>query len=169
MATDPWLIDDRAGPAPAPWRCFTDAVMGGVSAGELVAVQHLGRPALRLRGRVRTEFNGGFVQMALDLPPPPPGAAALVLDVAGPPDGARSYGLHLRTRTLTAPWQAWRSRFDVGPAWQTLQLPLAGFTPYRFEGTLVAADVRRIGLVALAFDGQPFDAELYFARAAWSA
>lgn len=160
----PWLIDDRAAAAPARWRFFADTVMGGVSSGVIDVCEHLGRPALALQGRVRTEFNGGFVQMALDVPPPPAGAAALEFDVAG---NGRAYGVHLRTRGLTAPWMAWRARFDTAPTWQTVRVPLASFVPHRFAGRLDLREVQRIGLVALAGDGQPFDAELYLARIGW--
>ena len=70
-----WLIDDRAsgsavstlGPS---WRFFSDGVMGGVSSGSLRIDTMQGRSALCLRGQVRLENNGGFVQMALDLPVP---------------------------------------------------------------------------------------------------
>lgn len=71
-------IDDRSSPAPAAWRFFTDGVMGGVSRGGMTAETAAGRPALCLRGEVRLDNNGGFIQMALELPAPPwgPGAAS---------------------------------------------------------------------------------------------
>ena len=49
------------------WQLVTDRVMGGVSDGTLVRETVSGRPALRMRGDVSLENNGGFVQMALDL------------------------------------------------------------------------------------------------------
>ena len=50
------------------WRLITDSVMGGVSKGYISQDMIAGRPCLRMRGDVSLENNGGFVQMALDLP-----------------------------------------------------------------------------------------------------
>jgi hypothetical protein len=159
------VIDDRAGPNPAAWRFFTDAVMGGVSTGGMSEVTVKGRAALCLRGQVRLDNQGGFIQMALDLPP---GAAtagwnAIEIDVSG---NGQCYGLHLRTAGMSMPWQSFRSTFEAGPTWQTVRLPLAGFEPYRCSGVLRAADVRRVGLLAI---GRRMEAELCVARVAWAA
>lgn len=154
-------IDDRSGGTPAAWRLVTDGVMGGLSTGSLTNEVVLGRPALCLRGRVRLENGGGFVQMALDLVPPAGHGSALEFDLAG---NGRSDGVHLRTTELTAPWQAWRARVQVAPSWQTVRVPFTAFTPHRFGGTLVPGEIRGIGLVAL---GEAGDAELCLARAAW--
>ena len=162
-----WLIDDRAsgsavstlGPS---WRFFSDGVMGGVSSGSLRIDTMQGRSALCLRGQVRLENNGGFVQMALDLPEGPPAAQwrGVELDVLG---NGRRYGLHLRTTAMSLPWQAWRAPFEAPPTWQRLRLPFEAFQPHRTGGTLSAAELRRIGLVAI---GEAFDAELCVARVA---
>lgn len=154
-------IDDRSGSAPAAWRLVTDDVMGGVSTGSLTSEFVLGRPALCLRGRVRLENNGGFIQMALDVVPPAGPWSALEFDLVG---NGRVYGVHLRTSGLTAPWQAWRARVQVGPQWHTVRVPFTASTPHRFSGTLVPGEIRRVGLVAL---GEAFDVELCVARAAW--
>ena len=166
-AEDMLLIDDRRsggaastlGPA---WRFFTDGVMGGVSTGGMSAETVQGRSALCLHGQVRLENNGGFIQMALELPALPEAQAwrGVELQVLG--NGHR-YGLHLRTADMTMPWQAWRAGFEAGASWQTLRLPFTAFEGYRTGGTLRPADVRRIGLVAI---GERFDAELCLARLA---
>jgi hypothetical protein len=155
-------IDDRGSPAPAAWRFFTDGVMGGVSRGGMTAETAAGRPALCLRGEVRLDNNGGFIQMALELPAPPLGPwRGIELDVLG---NGRRYGVHLRTADMTLPWQAWRASFTAPPVWHTVQLPFTAFTPYRHRGTLEAAAVRRIGVVAL---GEAMTAEVCVARVAW--
>jgi hypothetical protein len=166
-AEDMRLIDDRRsgsaastlGPA---WRFFTDGVMGGLSTGGMTTETVQGRSALCLRGQVRLEHNGGFIQMALELPvlPDAPTWRGVELDVLG--NGHR-YGLHLRTADMTMPWQAWRAGFEASPSWQTLRLPFTAFEAYRTGGTLQPARVRRIGLVAI---GERFDAELCLARLA---
>ena len=155
-------IDDRSGPAPAAWRFFTDGVMGGLSSGRMTAEAAAGRPALCLRGDVRLENNGGFIQMALELSSPSVGPwRGIELDVLG---NGRRYGVHLRTADMTLPWQAWRATFTSPPMWHTVQLPFSAFTPYRHRGTLEAAAVRRIGIVAL---GEAMTAEVCVARVAW--
>ncbi len=161
MPPEHLVIDDRSGPAAAPWRFFTDAVMGGVSEGRMTSESVAGRPALCLRGRVRLDNSGGFIQMVLPVPTPPGDWAAIELDVFG--NGHR-YGLHLRTAAMALPWQAWRGTFFAGPAWQTVRLPLADFKPYRIAGVLTSGEVRRIGIVAV---GEHFDADVCVARLAW--
>ena len=50
-----------------PWQVVTDQAMGGMSSGTLVREIVGGRPAIHMRGSVRLENNGGFVQIGLDL------------------------------------------------------------------------------------------------------
>ena len=166
-AGDSLVIDDRRtgstvstlGPA---WRFFSDGVMGGVSTGAMTVESVKGRPALCLRGQVRLENNGGFVQMALELPALPAGETwrGVELDVLG---NGRRYGVHLRTQGMTAPWQAFRSSFPAGPEWQTVRLPFDGFEAYRTSAALDPASIRRVGIVAI---GERFDAEVCIARVA---
>jgi hypothetical protein len=138
--------------------------MGGVSRGTMTEELIDGRLALCLRGQVRLENNGGFVQMALELPPPPTSPSGpwqgLEIDVHG--NGLR-YGLHLRSADMALPWQAFRASFDAAPQWRTLRLPFAGFAAYRFGGVLRVDALQRLGIVAI---GQPMQAEVCVARLA---
>lgn len=161
------LIDDRRSGSAAsslgpPWRFFTDGVMGGVSTGGMSVETVHGRSALCLRGQVRLENNGGFIQMALELPalPDAPHWRGVELDVLG---NSHRYGVHLRNAGMVAPWQAWRGSFDATPEWRTVRLPFDAFVPHRTAGSLDATSLRRIGLVAI---GERFDAELCLARLA---
>jgi hypothetical protein len=66
------LIDDFSKPAPfaangARWQLFTDTVMGGVSRGTMCRETIDCRSAVRMRGEVSLDNNGGFVQISLDL------------------------------------------------------------------------------------------------------
>jgi hypothetical protein len=68
------VIDDLSREPPVSaigtrWQLFTDRVMGGVSNGTMVRETVAGRPAIRMRGDVSLENNGGFVQIAIDLAP----------------------------------------------------------------------------------------------------
>ncbi len=165
QAGDSLVIDDRStgtatsalGPV---WRFFSDGVMGGVSTGAMTVETVNGRPALCLRGQVRLENNGGFVQMALELPALSEGASwrGVELDVLG---NGRRYGAHLRTRGMMLPWQAYRSSFAAGPEWHTVRLPFESFEPYRTSGPLKPASIRRVGIVAI---GERFEADICIAR-----
>jgi len=159
------IIDDRRHPGRLAtigtrWEAITDRVMGGISEARLTEEEEVaGRTALRLRGTVRLENNGGFVQMALDLaqgggPVDARGWDAVALTVRG--NGA-TYGLHLRTTDCLRPWQSYRQRFVAGPDWSEVVLTFAGFIPHRLETPLNPARLRRLGLVAI---GAAFEADL---------
>lgn len=107
------------------WRFFTDGVMGGVSTGKVVFVQGDGPPHARMTGHVSTANNGGFIQMRLDLPSPPPeGTQGLRLVVRG--NGQR-YFAHLRTKGTLLPWQYYQAPFEVTGTWAEVRLPFAAF------------------------------------------
>jgi Complex I intermediate-associated protein 30 (CIA30) len=151
--------DDLVATIGTRWQLVTDRVMGGVSDGTLVRETVSGRPALRMRGDVSLENNGGFIQMALDLAPDggvvDAGAwAGIELDVIGNDD---DYGLHLRTDAVERPWQSYRQSFRAGASWRTVQLAFADFVPHRIEVPLDIRRLRRIGLVAI---GRAFTADL---------
>lgn len=155
---DPGLADPHAGSG-TRWELVSDRVMGGLSEGSLTRETVAGRPALRMRGEVRLENNGGFVQMALDLAADGASIDARVwsgieIDALG--NGAR-YNLHLRTWDVTRPWQSYRQGFVAGPEWETHRLPFAGFEPHRIEVPLNPAALRRIGIVAI---GRAFQADI---------
>ena len=108
------IIDDLSDPTGLSalgtrWQLLTDQVMGGVSRGALSREEVAGRPALVMRGDVRLENNGGFVQMALDLARSDAAGGGtldagawqgLEIDVHGAP---QAYSLHLRTPTSNGP------------------------------------------------------------------
>lgn len=164
------VIDERSAPSPADpggaaWRVFTDRVMGGVSDATMGSEIVAGRWAVRLRGEVSLENNGGFVQMALDLATGSAGLdasahAGIEIDVLG---NGETYGCHLRTGAMTRPWQSYRQGFLAIDRWERLRLPFAGFRAHRFEGPLDLVRLRRLGLVAI---GRVFTADLALARVA---
>ena len=148
------------------WRLVTDAVMGGVSRGTISREIVDGREAIRMRGEVSTENNGGFLQITLDLAPEAGsfdagGFTGFEIDVLG---NHESYGAHLRTTDITRPQQSYRQSFVTTPDWQTLQLPFVQFMPHRIDVPLDVRRLRRIGLVAI---GREFAADLAVARLAF--
>jgi hypothetical protein len=146
------------------WRLVTDAVMGGVSSGAVDQQTIQGRAAARMQGRVSTENNGGFIQIAIDLSPAGVFDASaftgLLVEITG---NGEDYGAHLRTTDIVRPQQSYRQSFVAGPKWSTILLPFAQFAPHRIEIPLNIARLRRLGLVAI---GRNFDADLSIARLA---
>lgn len=164
MPSSSAVIDDLSRDPPMSsigtrWQLLTDQVMGGVSVGALSRETVEGRPALRMSGDVSLANNGGFVQMALDLAQDggsldASGWFGLELTVCG---NGQEYGVHLRTSDLTRPWQSYRSGFVAAPAWQTIRLPFADFTPHRTDIPLDLRRLRRLGVIAI---GRAFSADV---------
>lgn len=155
MAEERLVIDEPGIPASGrgaggPWRLVTDGVMGGVSSGTLTRDTVAGRPCLRLRGDVRLDNNGGFVQAAFDLSGSPAldasGYTGVLLEVYG--NGER-YNLHLRTGDVRLPWQSYRASFEAPSRWQAVRLPFAQFSAYRIEAGLDLGRLERIGILAI--------------------
>jgi hypothetical protein len=158
-AIDDLSRDDLVSTIGTRWRLVTDQVMGGVSEGTLVNEVVAGRRALRMRGDVSLENNGGFVQMALDLEPngglvDASAWQGIELDVIG---NDEEYGVHLRTDAVERPWQSYRQSFRAGASWRTVQLAFADFVPHHIDVPLDVRRLRRIGLVAI---GREFTADL---------
>ena len=157
-------IDDLSGDFPdasngARWQMLSDAVMGGVSAGQMTRTVIAQRPAIRMQGEVSLENNGGFLQIALDLAPggaafDASGFAGIALDVWG---NGEDYGLHLRTANLSRPWQSYRMGFAAAPRWQEIRFPFRDFAPHRTDLPFDAHLLRRIGIVAI---GRAFTADV---------
>lgn len=148
------LFDARR-PDLARWRTFTDRVMGGVSDGSAAPETVDGEPALVLRGTVRLENDGGFVQVATAVTPgeatalgTAAGLALRLHAAAGTP-----VGVHLRSPDLRAPWQAWRATVVADGGWQAVVLRWADFAPYRTDAALAPARIARIGIVAIGRPG----------------
>ena len=158
------IIDDLGHEPPlatigTSWRMFTDKVMGGVSDGTMTRELVAGRQAIRMRGDVSLENNGGFVQISLDLNPDGMAVDAgswqgLELDVFG---NGETYAMHLRTTDLSLPWQSYRQRFRADPEWRTVELPFKDFVPHRTEIGLSTRRLKRLGVVAI---GRPFVADI---------
>lgn len=150
------IIDDLSCEPPlaaigSTWRLFTDRVMGGVSTGTMARDFIDGRPAIRMRGEVSLDNNGGFVQISLDFAPDgglidASGWSGIELDVFG---NGEAYGLHLRTDALIRPWQSYRQTFRACAEWRTVRLPFDCFVPYRTDVPLDTRRLRRVGLVAI--------------------
>jgi hypothetical protein len=168
MASESTLILDnrstgdlRSAHGPS-WRLITDAVMGGMSDGRLAPDTVAGRPCLRLRGVVSLDNRGGFIQAALDSDADGVLDASsyngVLLDVYG---NDEQYNVHLRTKDVWLPWQAYRASFTAPASWRTVRIPFSAFSGYRIGASLNTAALQRIGIVAI---GRAFQADLCLAR-----
>jgi len=153
------LAADDFLPVPADgWTLITDDVMGGVSAGGMQLVKRGGKQCTVLSGDVSTENNGGFIQIATDIDESLAAKAATY-------DGVRiqmiangePYNLHLRTRDLWFPWQAYRSTFETTSEWQQVDLPFDKFKTYKTSTQLDVSQLKRVGIVAI---GRNFTADI---------
>lgn len=147
--------DDAQSTLGGQWQLVSDQVMGGVSTGQMLVTQKAGRRCLQLQGKVSTENNGGFLQLALELNQGDAFDASafqgIKIDVWG---NDEPYNLHLRTVGLWFPWQAYRANFTASSQWQTLTLPFSSFKGYKTSKRLNTTKLKRIGLVAIGKDYQ---------------
>jgi len=157
------IIDDRSNAdltslSGDEWRLRTDGVMGGVSEGKISADMVAGRHCVRMRGKVKLDNNGGFIQSTLTLSDKIVQNintySGLVLEVYG---NNEEYNIHLRTTDIWLPWQSYRTSFTALPEWKTLYIPFSKFKPYRIRKDLNVSKLKRIGLVAI---GREFNADL---------
>jgi hypothetical protein len=158
------IIDDLSREPPMAtigtnWQLFTDTVMGGVSKATMARETVEGRAAIRLRGNVSLENNGGFVQISLDFRPDGGAVDAsewsgVEVDVFG---NGEEYGVNLRTTDLTRPWQSYRQTFRAVPHWQTVRLPFESFVPNRTDIPLDIHRLRRLGIIGI---GREFLADI---------
>lgn len=149
---DPLLIEDFKVQPDTRWRFFSDTVMGGVSSGKVTFRDEGGVAFAQMTGTVSTANNGGFIQIRLDLPTPPPeGTIGVRLLVRG---NDQRYFVHLRTDGTILPWQYYQAGFEVTGEWVEVRLP---FTDFAASGALLqdiprARGLTSVGIVAYGRD-----------------
>ncbi len=162
------LLDDFAnGGNPSAigtqWEGFTDRVMGGLSQMHCGVVDTDRGPALQMRGQVRLDNGGGFIQVRLPLSASGEaidGSAwsAVAVEARGEPG---AYYLHARTADTRRPWQHYRAPLPVEEDWQRVVVPFAHFVPQGLDAPL---DRSRLLTVAVVAYGQAFEALLEVQR-----
>ena len=156
-ATQNTVLEDFTMQPETRWQFFTDQVMGGVSAGQVIFDQEDGQNYARMTGRVSTANRGGFIQMRLDLAnPPPEGTIGVRLFVRG--NGQR-YFMHLRTSGTVLPWQYYQAGFEVTESWNEVRLP---FNAFAASGALLRSipHPRSLKSVAIVAYGRDHDARV---------
>ena len=158
------LLDDFQTPGISvigtKWEGFTDRVMGGLTQMLSTWKTQDNQSFLRLEGRVRTENNGGFLQMRMDAAP---GGKALD---ARPWAGVRivvrgaegRYAIHLRTAQNWFPWNFYAAPLAVTDTWTEVRLP---FTTFKGDyGASGSPELRTLKSVAVVAIGKAFDAQI---------
>lgn len=172
MPTDLLIDDFRRGDGCSAlgtrWEGFSDQVMGGQSEMQMGYREVDGRRALNLRGQVRLENRGGFIQARLPLGPAGGTLDAsrwhgIRLTVRGSPG---PYFLHLKTRQLWLPWQYFRARIAVQADWREQFVP---FSTFEGVATGKSLDVRSLKTIAIVAYGEAFMADVDVAQLAFTA
>ncbi len=163
------LIDDFSAPdgrsaLGRSWEGFSDRVMGGRSDMQSGYRQVDGGNVLFLRGRVRLDNNGGFIQVRLPLAErggrfDAGGFRALRLEARAVRPGA--YYVHLRSVDTRRPWAYYRARLNATDEWSQIELPWAEFEPRNLDRPLATSSLRAIAIVAY---GEAFDADIEIRR-----
>lgn len=162
---DPRVLDDFSSASglsslQTPWQGFSDRVMGGRSELQAGFMEEGGQRSLRMRGRVRLENNGGFIQVRLPLTASgddfdASAYRALRVEVRG---SAGAYWLHVRSADTRRPWAYYRAPLTaVGKEWARIELALSEFTPVSVDRPLDTSRLRSVALVAY---GEAFDADI---------
>lgn len=167
-AADELLLDDftsRDGVSTfgTRWNGFTDRVMGGRSDMQSGVVETDDGLALRMRGSVRLDNNGGFIQVRLPLTVDGEtldgsGFDGIRLQVRGTPG---PYYVHARTPDCRRPWQYYRAELPVTTEWREVFVPFSDFAGESIRGT---PDFGNLSSIALAAFGEAFEAELEVRR-----
>jgi NADH dehydrogenase [ubiquinone] 1 alpha subcomplex assembly factor 1 len=129
----------------ASWRAINDGVMGGISQGEMVAIND----GLRFRGQLSLENNGGFASVRTVYDGKPLTGGGVRLRVRG--DGRR-YQFRVR---LDEDYDgvSWRASFNTDGSWQIVNLPFGEFEPvYRGRpvtnaGSFAPEKIHQLGLL----------------------
>lgn len=170
QAVDELLLDDFTGRTDLSsfgtrWNAFTDRVMGGLSDMETGVIETEAGPALRMRGPVRLDNNGGFIQVRLPLEADGETLDAadfdgVALELRGAPG---AYFIHLRTPDCRRPWQYYRAELPVTAEWTEVFVP---FDVFQGKSIRRAPDFGNLRSIALVAYGEAFEAELDVRRLA---
>lgn len=159
IVIDDFERDDGRSALGTSWQGFTDRVMGGLSDIQAGFIDGDDGRVMRMRGTVRLDNNGGFVQVRLPLavnrrPMDLSDAEALELEVRGEPG---PYYLHLRTTETRRPWAYYRAELPVSREWRRVRIPMDSFESVSTRRSLAKKRVVSLGLVAY---GEEFEADL---------
>ena len=149
------------------WKYFSDQVMGGVSEGQVSLEQDGDMVFTRLTGNVRTDNNGGFIQLrtSTSLSNKP---LMFKLLHNSKKDGKKLQGIRLKVKgngekyhifiqttifyRLPTGYQI--ATFDTSPNWETVEIPFNKFKKLKdnIDSNINAKDIKTFGIVAYGRD-----------------
>lgn len=146
------IFEDFSTDPAARWNFVGDQVMGGVSEGEVVFVTDAEHSFAQLTGEVRTENNGGFIQIRRKFKDGLPiDSKALHMRVRG---NDEQYFLHIQTTDAGRPWHYYQAGFNALSEWHDVVIPLRAFqaSVEALPDTIDPTKVRALGIVAYGRD-----------------
>lgn len=150
-----YLLDDfsraEASLFGTAWELFSDQMLDGASEGriERQAATADDPACLHLHGELHPGARNGFLQLALPLV-----SSRYLFDArhfSGVRIACRSlapagFGLLLRTKELSMPWQHYRADFAPTAQWAEYRLPLADFVPVQTAHALNSERLSRLAI-----------------------
>ena len=144
------------------WSFITDRVMGGRSEGSVDLDKIENVSCYRMKGKVTTENNGGFIQIRALINPNIKlreynGVFAYVYG------NNKNYNIFIRTPLTVAPWQYYSYKFSAPNKWIEIRAPFSKFKKSNFyqPKDLSNQKLKSIALVA-AFED--FNSDICLAK-----
>lgn len=149
------------------WKYFSDQVMGGISEGQVSLEQDGDKVFIRLSGDIRTDNNGGFIQLrtSTSLSNKPLMFKSIHNSKK---DGKKLQGIRLNARgngetyhifiqTSLLHWlpiDFHTATFDTGPNWEMVEIPFNKFKKLKNDkdSNIDAEDIKTFGIVAYGRD-----------------
>ncbi|MBT5407337.1 MAG: hypothetical protein HOL25_00365 [Gammaproteobacteria bacterium] len=149
------------------WKYFSDQVMGGVSEGQVSLEQDGDKVFIRLSGNVRTDNNGGFIQLRTSTSLSNKPMMFKLLHNSNK-EGKKLKGIRLKVKgngekyhvfiqttifyRLPTGYQI--ATFDTSPNWETVEIPFNTFKKLKdnIDSNISAKDIKTFGIVAYGRD-----------------
>ena len=138
------------------WEFVSDNVMGGKSVGKLKINNDEGEMFYRLKGKVSTENNGGFIQFRSKIEISDTSLKGIKFKVRG---NGEKYFVHVRTPFTFLPWQYYFYPFYTQKEWTEIKFLISDFKKsHKLQPSeFLSTKIKSIAFVAF---GQDYNAEL---------
>ena len=138
------------------WEFVSDDVMGGKSIGKLKISNDEGEMFYRLKGKVSTENNGGFIQFRSKIEISDTSLKGIKFKVRG---NGEKYFVHVRTPFTFLPWQYYFYSFYTQDEWTEIKFLISDFKKsHKLQPSeFLSTKIKSIAFVAF---GQDYNAEL---------
>ena len=149
------------------WKFFSDQVMGGISEGQVSLEQDGDMLFTRLTGNVRTDNNGGFIQLRTSTSMSNKSLMFKSIHNSKK-DGKKLQGIRLKVKGngekyhlfiqttifYRLPTSYKIATFDTSPNWETVEIPFNKFKKLKdnIDSNIRAKDIKTFGIVAYGRD-----------------